>query len=140
MKSLLKLICILALVVMPSHILLAQNSKASTAQATCKMVLDGKVVTETTVANVIAWSETSPPMVQCDDGKIYKLETFTITYMTLKPFQSKEFGIGQAGFPIRAVQEIKNGKAGDTIILKDVMYLDIAGTKSALPIISIKMQ
>ncbi len=139
MKSFVKLIFVLFVAVMPMGVLLAQTAKTA-APGSCKIYLDGKVLTEVTVANAIAWSEQTPPMVQCEDGKIYKLETFTITYMTLKPFLSKEFGIGQAGFPIRAVQEIKNGKAGDTIILKDVTYLDIAGTKSSLPVISVKMQ
>lgn len=115
----------------------AQQTKAP---ASCKVYLNDKVVPEVTIADAMAWCELTPPVVQCDDGKIYQLETFKINYLTLKPFMNKDFGIGEGGFPIMAREAVKNGQTGDTIILKDVTYTDASGNKNTLPIISIKLK
>lgn len=106
----------------------------------CKMYLEEKVVTEISVEDAIKWCELTPPTVQCDDGKIYKLESFQISYLTLKPFMSQDFGIGEGGFPIKARMAVKNGKSGDTIILKQVNYTDASGAKNTLPTISLKLK
>lgn len=114
------------------------SQKVKTA-GSCKMFLDEKIVTEVSLADAVKWCKLAPPTVQCDDGKIYKLETFNVGYLSLKPFESKDFGIGEGGFPIMALKTIENGKVGDTIILKDVTYTNPAGEKATLPIISIKI-
>ena len=116
------------------------NAQESKTPASCKVYLNDKVVNDVTIAEALAWTELTPPTVQCDDGKIYKLETFQINYLTLKPFMNKDFGIGEGGFPILARDAIKNGNVGDTVILKEVTYTDEKGNKNTLPIISIKLK
>src|SRR5688572_5952499 len=111
-----------------------------TVPTSCKMYLDNKMIADVTVENAISWSELTPPTVQCDDGKIYKLESFKISYLTLKPFLSQDFGVGEGGFPYKARAAIKNGKPTDTIIMKDVTYTNAEGIKDTLPIISIKFK
>src|SRR6187397_1765873 len=108
----------------------AQTVKVPTS---CKMYLDNKMIVDVTVENAISWSELSPPTVQCDDGKIYKLESFNVSYLTLKPFLSQEFGVGECGFPYKARAAIKNGKPTDTIIMKDVTCTNAEGVKDTLP-------
>jgi len=116
---------------------LAQTSKEP---ASCKMYYESKVIDKVTVQDAINWCEQTAPMVQCDDGKIYKIETFKINYLTLKPFMNQDFGVGEGGFPIKARMAVKNGKPGDTIIMKDVTYTTPEGVKDTLPIISFKFQ
>lgn len=114
-------------------------SQTAKVPGVCKMFLDEKMIAEIKIEDAIKWSELTPPMVQCDDGKIYKLESFQISYLSLKPFQNQDFGIGEGGFPIMAQRAIKSGKAGDTIILKQATYTDANGTKNTLPTISLKL-
>ncbi len=137
MKSILKL-SILSILMLTYCI----SAKAQTVKTpgSCKMYLDDKVVTEISVEAAIKWAEMEPPTVLCDDGKIYKLESFQISFLTLKPFMNQDFGVGLNGFPILARKAIANGKTGDTIILKKVTYTDEAGNKNELPIISLKIQ
>ena len=108
--------------------------------SSCKVYLENKMIADVTIEDALRWTELTPPQVQCDDGKVYNLESFQISYLTLKPFMSQEFGIGEGGFPIKAREAIKNGKPGDTIILKEVSYTDAAGAKQKLPVISIKLK
>lgn len=119
-----------------STVTLSQTPKSP---VTCKMFLEDKVVSEITLENAIKWCDLEPPTVQCDD-KVYKLETFKISFLTLKPFQSQDFGIGEGGFPVRARMAIKDAKSGDTIILKEATYTDASGTKNTLPVISFKIK
>jgi hypothetical protein len=137
MKNLLMFSIVLFLASGSSELLVAQTVKVP---SSCKMYLEDKMIAEVTVEDAIKWCELTPPTVQCDDGKIYKLETFAISYLTLKPFMSQDFGVGLGGFPIRAREAVKNGKSGDTIILKEVTYTDSTGTKKNLPVISLKFK
>jgi len=121
-----------AMLVTSSFIGWSQNAKVP---GVCKMYLNEKVVAEIKIEDAVKWIELTPPTVQCDDGKIYKLETFQITYLSLKPFQSQDFGIGEGGFPIMAARAIQSGKPGDTIILKQATYTDASGIKNTLPTI-----
>ncbi|MDQ3050429.1 MAG: hypothetical protein M3Q95_06050 [Bacteroidota bacterium] len=132
MKQLFKLAMITAIVTMSALSAKAQNS--------CKMYLEEKTITDITVEDAVKWCELTPPTVQCDDGKIYKLETFSITYLQLNPFMSQDFGIGEGGFPIMARRAVSKGKPGDTIILKDATYTDANGIKNTLPVISLKLK
>jgi hypothetical protein len=131
---------LIILVVMLAGYLPELSAQESKAPASCKVYLNDKVISDVTIADALAWTELTPPTVQCDDGKIYKLETFQINYLTLKPFMNKDFGIGEGGFPILARDAIKNGNVGDTVILKEVTYTDEKGNKNTLPIISIKLK
>jgi hypothetical protein len=137
MKKNLKSLLLIFIAGIPFASLNAQKVKAP---ASCKMYLEDKIVTDVTVEDAIRWCELTPPAVRCDDGKIYKLETFKISFLTLKPFTNQDFGTGQGGFPIRARDAVKNGKPGDTIILKDPTYSDSTGVKDTLPVISIKFK
>lgn len=137
MKSLLMFSLVLFLASVSSELLVAQTVKVP---SSCKMYLEDKMIAEVTVEDAIKWCELTPPTVQCDDGKIYKLETFAVSFLTLKPFMSNDFGIAEGGFPIRARNAVKNGKPGDTIIMKEVTYTDSTGTKKSLPVISLKFK
>ena len=108
--------------------------------SSCKVYLENKMVADVSLEDALKWSEVSPPQVQCDDGKVYNLESFHISYLTLKPFMKKDFGIGEGGFPIMAREAIKKGQAGDTIVLENVTYTDAAGAKQNLPVISVKIK
>lgn len=131
---------LLIVVVIISGYLSHVSAQEAKAPASCKVYMNEKVINDVTIADALAWTELSPLTVQCDDGKIYKLETFQINYLTLKPFMNKDFGIGEGGFPILAREAIKNGNVGDTVILKEVTYIDEKGNKNTLPIISIKLK
>ncbi|MBL0341627.1 MAG: hypothetical protein IPP71_12205 [Bacteroidetes bacterium] len=137
MKCITNLFAISVFVLAFSYGSIAQTAKTP---GSCKMYMDEKVVLEITLEDAVKWCDLEPPTVQCDDGKIYKLETFHINYLTLKPFLNREFGIGEGGFPIRAKEAIKAGQSGDTIILKEVTYTDASGNKNTLPIISLKIK
>ncbi len=108
--------------------------------ASCKAYLENKMMVDLTIEEAMRWTELTPPQVQCDDGKVYNLESMQISYLTLKPFLSRDFGIGEGGFPIMAREAIKNGKPGDTIVMKQVTYTDTTGTKQTLPVISVKLK
>ena len=129
-------------VVLVSVLLITLNSIAQTIKvpSSCKVYLDDKIVAEVTIKDAIQWCELTPPMVKCDDGKIYLLENFQINFLTLNPFMNKDFGVGEGGFPILARNAIKNAKPGDTIILKNVTYTDGEGAKHELPTMSIKLK
>ncbi len=137
MKNAVKLFMLLVVHAILSSNVVAQTVKVPTS---CKMYLDDKMVVDVTVEDAIKWCELTSPLVQCDDGKIYKIESFQISYLTLKPFMSRDFGIGEGGFPIMARNAVKNGKPGDTIILKEVTYTDASGNKNNLPVISLKFK
>jgi hypothetical protein len=134
MKHILKVITVLMLAFVAGFSSFAQKPSS------CKVYLEDKVLTDVTVEDAIKWCEQAPPTVQCDDGKIYKLGSFQISYLTLKPFMSQDFGIGEGGFPIKARNAVKNGKAGDTIILKNATYTNAAGITDTLPTISVKFK
>ena len=114
----------------------AQTVKAP---ASCKIYLEGKKILDATKEDVLKWGELTPPQVQCDDGKVYNLESFRVSYLSLKPFMKHDFGIGEGGIPIMAREKIKKGQSGDTLVLEDVTYTDDSGTKQTLPVISVKI-
>ncbi len=114
-----------------------QGSKTVTS---CKIYLDGKVVENSSLETILEWCKLVPPTVQCDDGMVYQLETFNVSFISLNPFMTTDFGIGQKGVPIRAVQAVEKGKSGDAMVLKNVKYIDSAGAEGELPVISIKIE
>jgi len=116
----------------------SQDTK-SVAQKGCLIYLDEASVKEISKEAIVKWCELSPPEFKCDDGKIYKLVNFKISFLTLKPFMNQDFGIGEGGFPIRARQAIAGANTGDTIILKEVNCSDANGNNFQIPILSFKI-
>ena len=117
--------------------LIAQDSKGP---GSCKMYLDGAVVDEISVEDALKWCDLVPPTVQCEDGKVYQLEKFEISFFTIKPLMNKDFGIGERGVPIMARNAISKGMPGDAIVLKEVTYIGEDGETHPLPVISFKLQ
>jgi hypothetical protein len=118
----------------------AVAQKKTAAPTSCKIILDGKAITDVTLENAVAWCELTPPAVQCDDGKTYQLNSFQVNFFTLKPLQNREFGIGEGGIPILAREAIAKGMPGDAIVLKEVKALAVDGNVVDLPVISIKIK
>jgi hypothetical protein len=121
------------------------NSSSSYAQDTpdltsCKMYLNGAEVKETTQEQILEWCKLVPPTVMCNDGRVYQLERFKISFLTLNPFMNTSYGVGERGMPILAVRAIEKGQPGDALILKEVIYIDETGTENELPVISFKLK
>ncbi len=111
-------------------------SQESKTAETCKPYLDS-MRTEMTIEDALKWADSAPIRVSCDDGKIYTLLKFDISIFTKKPLQTREFGTGEkGGIPILAYKAIENGKPGDTVILKNTVYLDAERKEQKLPVIS----
>ncbi len=108
--------------------------------ATCKPVLDGQVVEVLTLEVLTKWCESTPLIVQCDDGKRYALQTFQVSFFTLKPLVNREFGVGEGGIPLRAREAVAKGITGDALILKDVKAADDKGNTISIPTLSFKIK
>ena len=107
----------------------------------CKPQIDTVMMKEVTVEDAVKWSESKPLRVGCDDGKIYVLHRFNISVFMLNPLQTIEYGTGEeGGIPILARNAIMRAKAGDTVILKNAVYLDAQKQEKKLPVISFKMK
>src|SRR5438309_1244278 len=107
----------------------------------CNPQLDTVTLKETTMVDAVNWSESKPLMVKCDDGKVYALHRFNISIFTRKPLQTIEYGTGEeGGIPILAENAIKRAKAGDTVILKNAIYLDANKAEQKLPVISFQLK
>ncbi|MEO5571993.1 MAG: hypothetical protein ABIT08_06200 [Bacteroidia bacterium] len=107
----------------------------------CMPLLDTAMLQEVKIDSAVKWSESKPLKVKCDDGKSYILHRFNISIFTKKPLQTIEYGTGEeGGIPILAENAIKKAKAGDTVILKNAVYIDENKTEQKLPVISFKLQ
>lgn len=106
----------------------------------CTIPTDSTASTKITIAQATAWADDLPIKVVCGDGKIYTLTQFNFTMMTLKPFQSKDFGLANNGIPILARKAIDSMKPGDTIILKTVSGKGPDGTEIKLPNIALAIK
>jgi hypothetical protein len=104
------------------------------------MYLNETVIKEVTKDNLVEWCKQVPPQVKCDDGRVYSLERFRISFLSVKPFMNTDFGIGERGVPIRALQAVEKGNSGDALILKEVKYVDESGEQNDLPVISFKIK
>lgn len=122
----------------------AQTTKTAATEtktpASCKMYLNGAVKSDITVEDALAWCDLTPPTVQCDDGKIYFLQSFLVSFFTMKPLQNKDFGIGEGGIPIMARNAVSKGMTGDALVLKEVNCIDSEGNKILMPVISFKLK
>ncbi len=136
MKNIFKGMLMIAVLTMTAQVQ-AQTKKGPTG---CQVYMDGSVVKEVTLEVALKWIELTPPTVQCDDGKVYTLETFQVNFFTLNPLQNREFGIGQGGFPLRAREAIANGKPGDAIVLKEVNTINQQGDTLVIPAMSVKLK
>jgi len=99
----------------------------------CMLLIGDVAKSKVTVAEALAWCDTLPLMVKGDNGVKYKLKNFGITVIQKEPFQSKGFGIGEGGMPILAYRAIEQLKEGDSVFLKDVMYVDAQNQDQKLP-------
>lgn len=106
----------------------------------CTIPTDSTASTKITLAQATAWADDLPIKVVCNDGKIYTLTQFNFTMMTLKPFQSKEYGLANNGIPILARKAIDAMKPGDTIILKNVTGKSSEGTELKFPNIALAIK
>lgn len=106
----------------------------------CTIPTDSTASTKITIAQATAWADDLPIKVVCADGKIYTLTQFSFTMMTLKPFQSKDFGLANNGIPILARKAIDGMKAGDTIILKGVTGKGPDGNEIKMPNIALAIK
>ncbi|HEX5001955.1 MAG TPA: hypothetical protein VFW78_05630 [Bacteroidia bacterium] len=116
----------------------SQDTK-TTAPKGCLMYLDEASVKEISKEAMIKWCDSTPPEIKCEDGKIYKLVNFKISFLTLKPFMNQDFGIGEGGFPVRAREAVAGANSGDTVILKEVNCTDANGNAFQIPILSFKI-
>lgn len=85
--------------------------------------------------------DAAPIRVKCDNNKIYTMKGFEFTYLSLKPFESKTFGIGDhRGIPLMGRRQLAKSKPTDTIIFKEVIGLDEKGAETKLPNVSVKLE
>lgn len=106
----------------------------------CTIPTDSSASTKITLAQATAWADDLPVKVVCNDGKVYTLSQFNFTMMTLKPFQSKDFGLANNGIPILARKAIDGMKPGDTIVLKSVTGKAADGTEIKFPNIALAIK
>lgn len=106
----------------------------------CTVPTDSSASTKITLAQATSWADDLPIKVVCNDGKVYTLTQFNFTMMTLKPFQSKEYGLANNGIPILARKAIDAMKPGDTIILKNVTGKSADGTEMKFPNIALAIK
>jgi hypothetical protein len=107
----------------------------------CKPLLDTAMMQDVLIDDAIKWSESKPLKVKCDDGKSYVLHRFNVSIFTKKPLQTIEYGTGEeGGIPILARNAIMRAKAGDTVIFKNVIYIDENAQEQKLPVISFKLE
>jgi hypothetical protein len=116
------------------------SAQSSSKLSSCQVYLEGQAVSDVSLEVALKWIEETPPLVQCNDGKTYALETFQVSFFTLKPLQNREFGIGQGGFPLRAREAIAGGHPGDAIVLKEAISISQKGDTIQMPVISIKLK
>lgn len=105
----------------------------------CKPQLDS-MLKDVKVDDALKWAEQKPIRVGCDDGKVYVLNHFEVSFFIMNPMQTKEFGIGDStGLPLLAQNMLKRVKPGDTVILKNVTYIDDKAVEQKLPVISFRL-
>ncbi|MBL0098061.1 MAG: hypothetical protein IPP46_17395 [Bacteroidetes bacterium] len=99
----------------------------------CAVPTDSAGSTKVTLKEAQEWADNLPLKVVCNDGKIYQLNQFLFTMITMNPLQTKEYGLANNGIPILARKAIDQMKKGDTIFLKEVQGKDASGTEIKLP-------
>ena len=88
----------------------------------CNPPVDANNTHEITIADALAWAQTQPLEVLCDGKTTIELYQFQIQIITKEPLSTNDYGIGEAGMPILAINAIKSAKPGDTVFLKNVTF------------------
>jgi hypothetical protein len=135
MKTIKKSFALLVLMTLTTAVLFAQEkgtaTKAEPKKAekplqykVCNVPVDTGNTRQIALEDAIAWFKTDPIQVLCDGKITVELYQFNIQIITKEPLSTKDYGLGQAGMPILAVNAIKAAKPGDTVFLKNVTYKD----------------
>jgi hypothetical protein len=90
----------------------------------CNPPVDTDNTHQVTLADAIAWSQSQPLEVLCDGKYTVELYQFQIQIISMDPLTTNDFGMGEGGMPILAINAIKSAKPGDTIFLKNVTFKD----------------
>ena len=113
---------------------------ANNTPSACKPFLEGKAVDSLSLEVLAKWCEGTPLMIQCDDGKQYSLQTFQVSFFTLKPLMNREFGVGEGGIPYKAREAVSKGMVGDALVLKEVVAVGPQGESIKMPVLSFKIK
>lgn len=119
------------------HPIVAQSSEPTKCSCTSDTIDLKKINVET----ALRLFDASPIKVKCDNNKIYTMKGFEFTYLSLKPFESKTFGIGDdRGIPLMGRRQLVKSKPTDTIIFKEVLGVDEKGVEAKLPNVTVKLE
>ncbi len=134
-----KTIFCLLLLVAASFSINAQNKKVPDkksvvpkAPTKCSILLGETANNKLTVTQLLAWCD-SVPLVKGDNNVKYKLKSFDINVIQKEPFLSQDYGTGEGGMPILARKAIENLKEGDSVFLKNIIYVNAENQDQKLP-------
>jgi hypothetical protein len=99
----------------------------------CHLPSDSSSSSKIVLTAAQEWVDLLPLQVVCNDGQKYTLSQFQVTMITMKPLQTKDYGLANGGFPILARKALDQMKQGDTIFLKEVSGKDAKGNETKLP-------
>lgn len=88
----------------------------------CNPPIDGNNTHEISISDAVTWAQSQPLEVSCDGKTTVELYQFQIQIISKDPLATTDYGIGEAGVPILAVNAIKNAKPGDTVFLKNITF------------------
>jgi hypothetical protein len=88
----------------------------------CNPPADSNNTHEIAIADVLKWAPTQPLEVTCDGKTTVELYQFQIQIISKDPLQTIDYGTGEAGIPILAINALKRAKPGDTVFLKNVTF------------------
>jgi len=108
-------------------------------QSACYIIADKDQDQKITLEDAISWSETMPVVVTCDNDQMYTLYSFDISIFSRKPLMTKGFGTAIEGIPLMAIRGIEDAKAGDTVIMQNVICKSDGGADVSLPMISFEL-
>lgn len=113
----------------------APAKKTSTAKAPtkCMIWINDAAKNKVNVTEALAWCDSLPLIVKGDNGVKYKLKSFGVMVIQKEPFLSQDFGIAEGGMPLLARRAIERGKEGDSVFMKDVIYVDEKNQDQKLP-------
>jgi len=129
------IVCIAAMCFMALSIVFAGNPPSG-----CKPYHEGKAIDSLSLEVLSKWCEGTPLLVQCDDGKQYTLQSFQVSFFTLKPLMNREFGVGEGGIPYKAREAVSKGMVGDALVLKEVVAVGPQGESIKMPVLSFKIK
>jgi len=99
-----------------------KKEKKVFAYKVCNPPVDVDNTHEISVADAIKWAESQPLEVLCDGKTTIELYQFQIQLITMDPLSTVDYGIGEGGVPLLALNALKKAKAGDTVFLKNVTF------------------